>query len=643
MATTTGVLHKPTTQRLNWRSWLTTVDHKLIGIQYIITAVIFFIVGGLEALLIRAQLATPDSTLVSAEVYNQLFTMHGTTMVFLAIMPLNAGIANYIVPLMIGAEDMAFPRLNAFSYWLFLFAGIFMYSGFIFDVAPNGGWFAYAPLNTCSDRTMLECTQLANASKTHSMDFWGLGLALLGISSLGGAVNFIVTIVKMRAPGMTFNRMPLFVWMTLVTSFLLIFALPSITVAIFMLFFDRNVGTNFFTSPQAPAQNFGDPLLWQHLFWFFGHPEVYIMILPPMGMISEILPTFSRKSIFGYSFIAYSGVAIGFLGFTVWAHHMFAVGMGPVINGAFAATTMLIGVPTGVKIFNWIGTLFGGALRFTTAMLFALGFIAMFIIGGISGVMLGSPAWDQQATDTYFVVAHIHYVLFGGAMLGIFGGFYYWFPKMFGRMLSERLGRWHFWLTMLAFNLTFFPMHIVGVLGMLRRTYTYGEWTGFWIYNLLQTIGAFALGFSVLIFAWNVMASLRRGERAGANPWDGATLEWATTSPAPVFNFARVPIVRSRLPLWDMKYGGHGGSSHSELPPVTPEDEEHALAHLPKPTLYPLIMAAGLVTFAAGPVYSYALSIVGLAIAVWGFYGWMQDVSIVPPMVYEDELEEVSH
>jgi cytochrome c oxidase subunit I len=640
MATTTGVLTKPATQRLNWRSWLTTVDHKLIGIQYILTAVIFFIVGGLEALLIRAQLATPDSTLVGAEVYNQLFTMHGTTMVFLAIMPLNAGIANYIVPLMIGAEDMAFPRLNAFSYWLFLFAGVFMYTGFIFDVAPNGGWFAYAPLNTCSDRSMLECVASA---KTHSMDFWGLGLALLGVSSLGGAVNFIVTIVKMRAPGMTFNRMPLFVWMTLVTSFLLIFALPSITVAIFMLFFDRNLGTNFFTSPQAPAQHFGDPLLWQHLFWFFGHPEVYIMILPPMGMISEILPTFSRKSIFGYSFIAYSGVAIGFLGFTVWAHHMFAVGMGPVINAAFAATTMLIGVPTGVKIFNWIGTLFGGRLRFTTAMLFAIGFIAMFIIGGISGVMLGSPSWDQQATDTYFVVAHIHYVLFGGAMLGIFGGFYYWFPKMFGRMLSERLGKWHFWLTMLAFNVTFFPMHIVGVLGMLRRTYTYGEWTGFWVYNLLQTIGAFALAFSVLIFGWNVMSSLRRGRRAEANPWDGATLEWATTSPAPAFNFAKVPIVRSRLPLWDMKYGGHGGAAHSEVPVATPEDEEHALAHLPKPTIYPLIMAAGLVIFAAGPVYSYVLSVLGLAVAIWGFHGWMQDVSIVPPMVYEDELEEVSH
>ncbi|HZG65393.1 MAG TPA: cbb3-type cytochrome c oxidase subunit I, partial [Herpetosiphonaceae bacterium] len=424
----TSALPAPRTERRWWHSWwdwITTVDHKKIGIMYVLTAIVFFVMGGLEALLIRVQLGTPENTLLSPQLYNEIFTMHGTTMVFLAIMPLNVGLANYIVPLMVGANDMAFPRLNALSYWMFLFGGIFLSSSYLLGGAPDSGWFAYAPLSVTSARD--------------GMDFWVLGLQLLGVGTVLGALNIIVTIFNLRAPGMKFNRMPLFVWAQLVTSFLIIFAFPSITVGSILLYFDRNFGTGFF----LPAKG-GDPLLWQHLFWFFGHPEVYILILPAFGIVSEILPVFSRKPIFGYAFIAYSSVAIGFLGFTVWAHHMFAVGMGPLANAAFSATSMLIAVPTGVKIFNWIATLWGGSLNFRTPLYFSVGFIFLFIIGGISGVMLGSPPLDLQMTDTYFVVAHIHYVLFGGAIMALFGAFYYWWPKMFGRMLSERLGKIHF-------------------------------------------------------------------------------------------------------------------------------------------------------------------------------------------------------
>ncbi|GIV96435.1 MAG: cytochrome c oxidase subunit 1 [Herpetosiphonaceae bacterium] len=639
MATTAVVLPKPATPTTaGWRTWLTTVDHKLIGIQYLVTSIIFFIVGGLEALLIRAQLGAPNNTLVSADLYNQLFTMHGTTMVFLAIMPLNTGLANYIVPLMIGAEDMAFPRLNAFGYWLFLFGGLFLYLSFFLGVAPNGGWFAYAPLNTCADRTLTECV---SAGLGRGMDYWGLGLLILGISSLAGAINFIVTIVKMRAPGMTFNRMPLFVWATLVTSFLLLFALPAITVAIIMLMFDRIAGTHFFSSWGLNPQLYGDPLLWQHLFWFFGHPEVYIMILPPFGIISEILPTYSRKPIFGYAFIAYSSVAIGFLGFTVWAHHMFAVGMGPLANAAFATTTMLIGVPTGVKIFNWIATIWRGSVRFTTAMLFAILFIAMFIIGGISGVMLGSPPYDLQLTDTYFVVAHFHYVLFGGAMLGIFAAFYHWFPKMTGRIMSERLGKWHFWITAIGFNLTFLPMHLLGVLGMPRRIYTFDSEMGWNTWNLVQTIGSFLIALGVLIFAWNLLVSLRRGERADANPWDGGTLEWATASPPPPYNFLKHPVIKSRYPVWDM-------GSKVETTPDDPAEVERALAHLPAPTIYPLILAAGLTVMMIGIIYRgpwLAVTALGLIVSIAGMYGWIRQISILPEEEEEEEeeLEEVTH
>ena len=437
-------------------SWITTVDHKRIGILYGVTAFIFFLMGGIEALIMRAQLARPDNNLVSAQTFNELFTMHGTTMVFLAIMPLSAAFFNYMIPLQIGARDVAFPRLNALSYWIFLSGGLFINSSFLFGAAPDGGWFGYATLTT------------RQFSPGHHIDFWMLGLQILGIASMLAGFNFIVTIVNMRAPGMTLMRMPVFVWMSLVVQFLVVLAFPAITVALILLMFDRFFGTLFY----APAAG-ADPLLWQHLFWIFGHPEVYILILPAMGIVSEVLPTFARKPLFGAPVVIYSGIMIGFFGFGVWSHHMFSVGMGPVADSAFSIATMLIAVPTGVKILNWISTLWGGSIRFTSALLFSLGFIAMFTMGGLSGVMHASPPVDLQQTDSYFVVAHFHYVLFGGSIFGLFGGIYYWWPKITGKLLDERLGLWHFWLMMIGFNVTFFPQHYLGALGMPRRIYTY--------------------------------------------------------------------------------------------------------------------------------------------------------------------------
>jgi cytochrome c oxidase subunit 1 len=542
MATTAVPI--PTVRERRWWDtaweWITTVDHKRIGIMYIFTAIAFFVWGGIDALLIRIQLAQPENAFLSPQVYNEMFTMHGTTMIFLAVMPLNVGLGNFIVPLMVGANDMAYPRLNALGYWLFLFGGIFLSSSYLIGHPPDAGWFAYAPLS-------------ANGGvlpKTNSMDFWVIGLNILGVSSILGAINFIVTILNMRAPGMKFNRMPLFVWAQLVVAFLIIFSFPSITVATILLYFDRNFGTAFFLPEKG-----GDPMLWQHLFWFFGHPEVYILILPAFGIISEIFPVFSRKPIFGYAFIAYSSVAIGFLGFTVWAHHMFAVGMGPWANAAFSATSLLISVPTGVKIFNWLATLWGGSLNFKTPLYYGVAFIFLFVIGGITGVMLAIPPLDYQTTDSYFVVGHFHYVLFGGAIFALFGGFFYWWPKMFGRMLSERLGIWQFWLMFIGMNLTFMPMHYLGMIGMPRRTWTYEAGVGFEFWNLMETIGALTIAFSVALFLLNIFLSRNYGEIPGNDPWDGHTLEWAATSPPPPHNFDSLPVIRTRRPVWDLKYG----------------------------------------------------------------------------------------
>jgi cytochrome c oxidase subunit I len=523
--------------------WFVTTDHKKIGMMYLITSFIFFLVGGSEALLIRTQLAKPDGKVLDPTAYNQIFTMHGVTMIFLFVMPALAGFGNYIVPLMLGARDMAYPRMNAFAFWLLLFGGIFIQSSFIIGQAPNGGWFNYAPLSEITAAHAFEATPGMNA------DFWVLGTTLLGISSIVGSLNFVVTILKLRAPGMSINRMPLFSWMILVMSFLLLFALPSLTVASVLLLLDRHMGTHFYQ-----YTNGGDPLLWQHLFWSFGHPEVYILILPAFGIVSEILPVFSRKPIFGYTFIAWSGVAIGFLSFTVWAHHMFVVGLPTVAQGFFATSTTLIAIPTAVKIFNWLATIWGGKISFKVPMLFALGFVGMFLIGGLNGDALAVVPFDYQVTETYFVVAHIHYVLFGGSAFGIFAGFYYWFPKISGKMLNERIGQAHFWLGLIGMNLAFFPMHMLGIFGMPRRIYTYPSNLGWNELNLFSTIGAFLVGVSVLIFMYNIVYSLKNSPKVGSDPWDAFTLEWDTASPPKKYNFLEIPVVRSRRPFYDKKY-----------------------------------------------------------------------------------------
>ena len=577
--------------RIGLVSWLTTTDHKRIGTLYFWTAFVFFLLGGLEALIIRAQLAQPNMTLVSADAYNQLFTMHGTTMVFLALMPLTAAFFNWIIPLQIGARDVAFPRLNAFSYWVFLLGGLFLNASFLFGAAPDGGWFGYVNLTG------------RQYSPGLNIDFWVLGLQILGIASLAAGFNFIVTILNLRAPGLTMMRLPVFSWMTLVTQFLVITAFPVITVALVFLLFDRTFGTTFY----VPAAG-GDPVLWQHLFWLFGHPEVYILVLPAMGIVSEVLPTFSRKPLFGYTVVVYSGVLIGFMGWGVWSHHMFSVGLGPIADSFFGAATMLIAIPTGVKIFNWIATLWGGHIRFATAMKFAIAFISMFIIGGLSGVTHASPPTDLQQTDTYYVVAHFHYVLFGGTVLGLFAGMYYWMPKITGRLLSEKLGSWHFWLTFIGMNLTFFPMHLIGMLGMPRRIYTYGPELGLSTMNLVSSIGAFTIGLGTLVFVVNLWRTRRHGEAAGPNPWGGATLEWSIPSPPPVHNFDVIPTVTSRLPLW-----GEAQPPAKSAGPV----------HVPPGSWWPLVAAAGLPIMATAVVAKMlVLAFVGAAVLVIGIYRW---------------------
>ncbi len=581
-------------------SWITTVDHKRIAILYFFTALGFFFVGGFEALLIRLQLSHAGATVVSAQMYNSLFTMHATTMIFLALMPMSVAFFNYIIPLQIGARDVAFPRLNAFSYWVFLFGGIFMNISFLMNVAPDGGWYGYATLTGKA------------YSPTHSIDFWAVGLQILGVASLAGAFNFITTIINLRAPGLGFMRLPVFTWMTLVTSFLIILAFPVITVALVELMFDRlsPVPTNFFNVAKG-----GDPLLWQHLFWVFGHPEVYILILPAMGVISEILPTFSGKPLFGYAFIVYSGIFIGFMGWGVWSHHMFTVGLGPLGDTFFALATMLIAIPTGVKIFNWIGTMWGGSIRLVTPMWFAIGFISMFIIGGLSGIMHSSPPADTQQNDTYFVVAHIHYVLFGGTMLGLIAGIYYWFPKVTGRYMNETLGQWHFWLTMISMNLTFFPMHFSGLLGMPRRVYTYQKGMGFELYNQMSTAGALLLAVSLLIFLHNLIRSIRKGEVAPTNAWNGATLEWATaTSPPPEFNFQKLPTVKTLDPLWHQE----GPKGHKIDVGGT---DGHGI-HMPNPSYWPMFAAFGMTVMMAGLIFGLTLGVPGGLLFVYSTYRW---------------------
>jgi len=524
--------------------WVATVDHKRLGLMYIVTALIFLVIAGLMASVMRLQLAFPNSHVVGPDTFNRLFTMHGTTMVFLVGMPFVAGLSNYLVPLMIGARDMAFPRLNAFGFWIFLFGGLLLYFSYIgggglsgHGSAPDVGWFAYAPLTAKA------------FSRGASTDFWILGILVAGIGSVASALNVIVTTVSMRCPGMTLTRMPMFVWVMLVDSWLIIIAIPPLTAAQIMLLIDRFLGGNFFNTQAG-----GSAVLWQHFFWIFGHPEVYILIFPAFAILSEVIPIFSRKPIFGRPAMVGAVVAIGFISLGVWAHHMFAVGMTSWSNTFFAASSMLVGIPTGIKIFNWTATMYGGKLRLDTPMLFCCGFLLQFLVAGLTGIMLAVAPFDWQLHDSYFVVGHFHFTLIGGLVFGLFAGIYYWFPKATGKMLCDKLGRWHFWLFVIGFETTFVPMHFLGILGMPRRIYTYAPDRGWDFWNLVSSLGVIVQAAAIALFIWNVIDSLRSGEKAGDDPWDGWTLEWATSSPPPEYNFEKLPVVRSSRPLWDLKH-----------------------------------------------------------------------------------------
>lgn len=516
--------------------WISTVDHKAIGKLYLLAALLFFSIGGAEAILMRTQLAIANNHFLAPEAYNQIFTMHGVTMIFFVMMPALLGLSIYFVPLMIGANEMAFPRLNAFSFWITFFGGLLLYFSFAAGGAPNAGWFNYAPLNQ------------NNYSSSPGIDYYCMGLLLGGIGSVSTGINIIVTILKLRVKGMTLKRLPLFVWMALVNGFLIIGALPSLNAALSMLLLDRQLQAHFFNTDGG-----GAALLWQHLFWMFGHPEVYILILPAFGIFSEVFQVFSQKKIFGYVFVAASTVAIGLLSFGVWIHHMFAAGLGNTVNSFFAASSMLIGVPTGVKIFNWIGTMYGGRIRLSTAMLFAIAFLIEFTIGGLSGIGFSIVPIDWQLTDTYFVVAHLHYVFVGGSLFSVFSALFYWFPKITGRLLNEKLGKLFFWLFILGFNLTFFLQHFLGLMGMPRRVYTYQAIPYYTLLNVLSSAGAYLMGAAVLILLYNIYKTLQKQIMDVKDPWNGFTLEWYAASPPAEKNFDDVPVVGSRRPFWDIK------------------------------------------------------------------------------------------
>ncbi|MEO7415253.1 MAG: cytochrome c oxidase subunit I [Opitutaceae bacterium] len=595
--------------------WLTTVDHKKIGFLYGFFALIFFLVGGVEALLIRAQLAVPNANVLTAHQYNTMFTMHGTTMIFLAVMPLSSAFFNFIMPLQIGARDVAFPRLNAFSLWTFVAGAIILNVGwFMKDGAPDAGWFGYAPLTS----------KLYNPD--HSVDFWVMGLQLLGVASIAASLNFIVTIINMRAPGMTMMRLPVFVWMTLFTSFLIILSFPAITIALVEVMMDRNFGTNFFE-----VSGGGMPILWQHLFWVFGHPEVYILILPAMGIISEILPCFSRKPLFGYPIVVFSGASIGFLGFAVWSHHMFTTGMGTVATAAFALATMAIAVPTGVKIFNWIGTLWNGHLKMRTPMMFALGFIWMFMIGGLSGVMHSAAPADAQQQDSYFVIAHFHYVLIGGSIFALLAGIHYWFPLMFGRKIGEFWGKLSFWVVFIGFNVTFFPMHFLGLNGMPRRTFTYDPNMGWNTANLIASVGAAILGVGIVIYFAVMVYTFFKGEKVGKDIWDARTLEWSLPNPPPEYNFAVIPTVHARDAFWYEKH--HQEEIAQEKAEHAKAEDAHGGIHMPNQSIWPFVTSLGVLIgawavsgIAADPSpgihLKLGVALVGGVVMILGAYFW---------------------
>ncbi len=530
---------------LEWmHEWVTTVDHKRIGLLYIWFSIIFLLVGGAEALALRIQLATPDSHFLSPDTYNRLFTMHGTTMVFLMGMPFLFGFANYIVPLQIGARDMAFPRLNAFSFWLTAFGGAMLYYSFIggsglYGVgnAPDVTWWAYAPLTSRA------------FSPGHGVDYWALSLIVTGIGTLGGAINIIATVLSMRCKGMTLLRMPLFAWLMLVVSGLLLITITPLTAAQVMLTIDRYLGGHFFDTQAG-----GSAVVWMHFFWIFGHPEVYVLVFPAFAIANEVIPVFSRKPIFGYPAMVAASVGIAFISLGVWAHHMFTVGMTSVDNTFFVLSTELVGVPTGIKIFNWLATMWGGKIRFKVPMLFLTAFLFQFLIAGLTGIILSIAPFDWQLHNSYFVIAHFHYMLVGSIIFAIFGGFYYWYPKVTGRMMSEKLGKWHFWLMLIGFHVTFDTMHFVGLMGMPRSIYNYDASRGWAHLNMIVSLGGAVQGIAVLIFAVNLIWSYYKGKEAGNDPWDAWTLEWSTSSPPPVYNYAVEPEVRSRRPLWDLKH-----------------------------------------------------------------------------------------
>jgi cytochrome c oxidase subunit 1 len=626
-----GIFRRPVSTR-GWKSWVFTVDHKKLGIMYGVVALFFFLVGGVEALLIRLQLAAPDNTVLSAGLYNEMFTMHATTMVFLFVMPMAAAFANYFLPLQVGARDVAFPRINAFGFWLFLFGGIFLNTSWLLGGAADGGWFMYSPNSS------------ALFSPSHGVDFWVLGLQLTGIASLVGAINLIVTVLNMRAPGMKLMRMPVFTWMVLVVQFLLLFALPVITVALFLLSFQRNFGATFFDVNQG-----ADPLLWQHLFWIFGHPEVYIIILPSFGIISEVLPTFARKPLFGYKFVVFSGAAIGFVGWGVWAHHMFASGLGPVSVAVFSVATMLIAIPTGVKICNWTLTLWGGKLQYTVAMMFAIGVIILFTIGGLSGVTHAVAPSDTQQTDTYHIVAHFHYVIVGGAVMGLFSGFYFWWPKMFGKLLSERLGKWNFWLMFWGVNLTFAPMHILGLQGQPRRMVVWpdkltgGGFFNLHFWNQVASVGAFVIAAGVLMFVINVFYTWKKAPIAPLDPWDARTLEWMTASPPKEHNFDSIPTIHALDEFFHRKYEEVDTEDGPKL--VRMKSAEQVLAeeeakgdkhiHLPSPSYWPIVLALGMPIIAYGVIFNLLLSVAGAGIVLLAMFGWALEPSVADDSDYD--------
>jgi cytochrome c oxidase subunit I+III len=592
------------------RGWLTSVDHKSIGKRYIVTAMVFFVLGGLEAGIMRAQLARPENSVLGPDAYNQFFTMHGMTMMFLFAVPVVTAMGLYLVPLMIGARNVAFPRLNAYGYWVYLAGGLFLYISFFLNTGPDTGWFSYVPLAG------------PEFSPGKRVDVYAQSITFTEIAALVAAVELIVTIFKNRAPGMTLNRMPLFVWAMLVQAFMVLFAMPWVATATQLLAMDRLVATHFFN----PAEG-GDALLWQHLFWFFGHPEVYIILTPALGFVSMIVATFTRRPVFGYPAMVLSLLSIGFLSFGLWVHHMFATGVPQLGQSFFTAASMMITIPSGIQVFCWIATIWSGRPRFNVPLLFVLGFVVLFVIGGVTGVMVASVSFDQQVHDTYFVVAHFHYVLIGGSVFPLLGAFYYWFPKITGRMLSERLGRWNFWLLFIGVNLTFFPMHQLGLDGMPRRVYTYLAGTGWGPLNLLATTGAVLVVLGVLLFVINVAVSLRRGALAGDDPWAADTLEWATSSPPPPYNFVHIPVVEGRAPLWERPgelaaVTGLRTDVRDVLVTTLLDARPDSLHRHPTPTIWPLLTAIATTILFVTLIFTPWGAVIGTPLLLLALLGW---------------------